>query len=105
MGCSETFRGNANGAKHTRNVKIMSALLGMFREKIGPVSEKSKNVQKQSKLKVIIHVFELSRGPSSERHGMPPRDMGDHWEGVMCLGTNMWMPLSSFHDNFGFHEK
>ena len=32
--------------------------------------------QKQLKLKVIIHAFELSRSPSSERHEMPSRAMG-----------------------------
>ena len=35
IGCLEAFRGNANGAKHTRaRLQVMSALLGMFREKI-----------------------------------------------------------------------
>ena len=33
---------------------------------------------KQPKLKVIIHVFRLSRGLGSERHGMAPRDLGGH---------------------------
>ena len=61
--------------------------------------------KKQPKLKVIIHPFGLSRAPSSERHGMPPRDLGGHWKGVMWLGSNMWMPLRSFRGKFGLHEK
>ena len=61
--------------------------------------------QKQSKLKVIIHAFKLSRGPSYGRREMPPRDMGGHWNGVMCLGKNMWILLRLFRGNFGFEEK
>ena len=57
------------------------------------------------KLKIIIHVFGLSWCPTYRRHGMPPRDMRAYWKGVMWLGTNMWMSLCSFRDNFGFHEK
>ena len=53
----------------------------------------------------IIHAFGLFRGPSSERRGIPPRDMGGHWKGVMWLRTNMWMHLRSFQGNLGFHEK
>ena len=34
--------------------------------------------QKQPKLKVILHAFGLSRGPSSERQGIPPMDMVGH---------------------------
>ena len=36
--------------------------------------------QKQLKLKVIIHAFRLSRGPSSERHGLPPSANGKSLE-------------------------
>ena len=61
--------------------------------------------QKQSKLKVIIHVFGFSRGSSSKRHAMPPMDMGGHLERDMWLGTNMWMFLRSFRGNFVFPEK
>ena len=60
--------------------------------------------QKQPKLKVIIHAFRLFRDLSSERHGMPPRDMGVHLKGVMWLGTNIRMPLLSLRGDFGFHE-
>ena len=60
--------------------------------------------KKQAKLKVIIHDFVISRGPSSERYDMPPRDMGSHWKGVMWLGTNMWMFLYSFNGDLGIHE-
>ena len=45
--------------------------------------------QKQPKLKVIIHAFGLSRGPNSERHEIPPRDMVGHWKGVMWVGATM----------------
>ena len=86
-------------------LQVMSALLWMFREKIWPGPKSPKISQKQPKLKVIIHAFGLSRGPSSESHGIPHRDMGGHWKWVMWIGTNMWMPLCSFRDNFGFHEK
>ena len=62
--------------------------------------------QKQPKLKVIIHGFGHSPGPSSERHAMPPRDMGEHWKGVsMWFGMNTWMLLRSFLGNFGFQAK
>ena len=61
--------------------------------------------KKHPKLKVIIHAFRLSWGSSSERHRMRPRDMGGHCKGVMGLGTNLCVPLCSFHDNLGFHEK
>ena len=53
-------------------------------------------VQKQPKLKVIIHDFEISRGPRFECHRMPPRDMAGHCKGIMLLGTNMWMALRLF---------
>ena len=58
--------------------------------------------QKQPKLKVIIHAFGLSRGPSTEHHGMPPRNMSCHWKGVMWLGTNMWIPLCHFEKILGY---
>nr|ACY01935.1 hypothetical protein [Beta vulgaris] len=58
--------------------------------------------QKQRKWKVMIHAFGLFRGPSFGCHWMPPRDVGGHWKGVMWLGTNMWMPLRSFRDKFGW---
>ena len=61
--------------------------------------------QKLPKLKIIIHAFGLYRGTSSERHGMPPREMGGHLKGVMWLGKNIWMHLRSLRDNFWFHEK
>ena len=61
--------------------------------------------KKQPKLKVIIHVFGLSRDPSSERHGIFPWDTGGHLKWGIWLGTNIWMPLRSFRGNFGFHEK
>ena len=85
--------------------QITSTLLGLFWEKIWSGPEKSKNVAKHPKLKVIVHDFGLSRGPSSKSHGMPPRNMGGNWKGVMWLETNIWMCLRLFRGNFGFHEK
>ena len=55
-----------------------STFLGMFREKIWSGPEKSKNVPKQPKLKVIIHTFGLFSGPSYGRPEMPLRDIGGH---------------------------
>ena len=86
-------------------IQVTSALLEMFRRKYDQTQRNKKMSQKQPKLKVIIHAFRFSWGPSSKRHGMPRRRMGGHWKGVMWLGTNMWMPLHSFRCNFGFHEK
>ena len=76
-----------------------------FERKFDMVRWITKMSQKQPKLKVIIHAFGLSWGPSSEHHGKPPRDMWGHWKEVMWLGTNMWMSLRSFGGNFGFHKK
>ena len=42
-----------------RTLQVTSILLGTFREKILTGPEKSKNVPKQPKLKVIIHAFGL----------------------------------------------
>ena len=61
-------------------------------------------LQKHLKLNVIIHAFRISRGPSSESHEMPPRDMQGHWKWVMWLETNIWMCLHLFWGNFGFHK-
>ena len=120
MGCSEDFRVNENDATYPRNVTSHvgtprnvsegnmirpEKVQKYFGRKYDQAREGPKMTQKQSKLKVIIHVLGLSRGPSSERHGMHPRDMGGHWKEVMWLGTNMWMPLDSLRGNFGFHEK
>ena len=56
--------------------QVMSAFLGTFVRKYDQTRKSPKNSQKYPKLKVIIHAFGLSRGPSSERHGMLSRAMG-----------------------------
>ena len=105
MGCSEVFQGNENGAKHPHNVTSHIGFPRNVSEKIWPGAEKYKNVAKTAKIEGYTR-FGLSRGPmSSERHGIPHRDMGGPWKGLMWLGTSMWMPLYSLRDNFGFHEK
>ena len=87
-------------------LQVTSAFLGAFREKIWPGPEKSRNLPKTTKIEgYIIHAFGLSRGPTSECHGMPSRDMGGHSKGVIWLGTNMWMSLRSLRDKLGFYEK
>ena len=104
-GCSEAFRGNANCAKHPYNdTNHVGTPRNVSRENMTWPGE-FKNVPKKPKMKVIIHAFGFSRGPSFERHGMPPRGLGGHWKGVMSLGTKMWMPLRSFRCSFSFHEK
>ena len=104
-GCSEAFRENANGVKHPCNV---TSHVGTPKNVLGENMAWSGEVQKCRKNNPnwrLIHAFGLSGGPSSERHGMPPRDIGGHWKAVTWLGMNMWMPLHSFLDNFWFHEK
>ena len=61
--------------------------------------------QKQPKLKVINTRFWTFPGPELRTPRDAFRTMGGHWNVVMWLGTNMWMPLRSFQGNFGFHEK
>ena len=79
MGCSETFRGNTNDAKHPRNVTSHIGFpMNVSGENMAMPGEVQKCPQNQPKLKVIIHTFGLSRGPSSERHEMPPGDMIGH---------------------------
>ena len=106
MRCSESFRGNLNGAKHPRNiishVSFPRSFLGENMTRPGEVKKIS---QKQPKLKVIIHTFGLSRGSSFKCHGMSPKAIGGCWKRGMWLGTNIWMPLHSFRDNFMFHVK
>ena len=64
-------------APRTRTmIQVTSTLLGMIRRKYDQPQKSKKMSLKQPKLKVIIHVFGLSRGPSSERNGMPPRGYG-----------------------------
>ena len=48
-----------------------------------------KMLEKQPKLKVIIHAFGLSRSPSSRCRGMPPREIGGHWKAITWVGTNI----------------
>ena len=86
-------------------LQVTSASLETFREKILPGPENSKNVAKIAKIKGYNTRFRTFQGPSSECHGMPPRDMGGHWKSVMWLRTYIWMHLSLFRDNFRFHEK
>ena len=85
-------------------LQVTSTFLVTFREKniYGQALRIPKMSQKQSKLKVIIHVFGLSRGPSFERHGMNPRDMVGHWKRVMWLVTNMWMSFIYFETVLDF---
>ena len=105
MGSSEAFLGKTNGTNVLRNIISHVGFLRNFSGENMPRSGTPKMTQIQPKLKVIIHAFGLSRGSSSECHGMPPRDMGGNWKGVMWLGTNIWMLLRTFRENFGFHEK
>ena len=63
-------------------LKVMSALIGTFQEKIISSPEKAKNFPKTAKIEGLIHVFGLFEGPSFERHGVPPRDMGGHQKAV-----------------------
>ena len=86
-------------------LQVTSALLRKFEEKIWSGPEKSNNVAKTTKIEGYDTGFRLSPDPSYGCHGMPPRDMGGYWKGVMWLGTNMWMPLRSFWGKFGFHEE
>ena len=105
-GCLKAFRYNANCAKDPRNV---TSHVGIPRnasgENIVRPRKSPKMSPKQPKLKVIVHDFGLSRGPSSERHRIQSTTMGVHWKGVMWFGTNIWMPLRSLRDDFVFHEK
>ena len=105
MGCSKAFRGNANCVKHPRVTSHVGTPTNVSGEKMNRPKEVKKMSRKQAKLKVIIHVFRLSRCPSSERHEMTPRDLGGQLKEVMWLGTNMWMHLRSFRGSFRFHEK
>ena len=107
MGFSEAFRGNTNGAKHPRNATSYAGFLrnNVSGENMSRLGEAQKFPKNGQKLKVIIHAFGLSRGPSSERHEMPPRAMGGPWNGVMWIERNIWMHLCSFLGNFRFHEK
>ena len=103
MRCLEAFRCNTNGVKHPRNITSHVHLSRNFSgEKYDQARENPKMSQKQPTLKVIIHAFGFSRGPSSERYGISLRDMIRHRKGVMWLGTNMWVPLCSFRGNLGF---
>ena len=104
-GLIEAFQRNTNCAKHPRNITShISTSKNVSGENMTRPGELNKMSPKQPKLKVI-HGFELSRGPSSERHRMPPMPMGGHWKAVMWLGTNVCMPLHSFRGNLMFHEK
>ena len=105
MGYLEALRGNTNGAKHTCNVTShVGTPRNVSGENMTRLGEFKKMSQKHPKLKVIIHDFGFSPDPRFERHGMPPRDIGGRWKGVMWLGRNIWMPSSSFR-TFEFHEK
>ena len=106
MRCLKAFLGTTNCVKYPRNVtSYFSFPRNISKENMDRPGEVQKMSQKQPKLKVIIHAFGLSQGPSFECRDMPLRDMGGHWKGVMWLGTNMWMPLYSFRGNFWFHAK
>lgn len=60
--------------------QVMSATLGRFQEKNMTGSERVQKCPKQARLKVIMHDFRLFRGPGSEHHEMPYRDMEVHWK-------------------------
>ena len=102
MGYLEAFRGNTNGAKHPSNVK---SHVGLPRNVIGEnmtSPKKTKNVPKTLKIKG----FGLSRGPSSKRHGIPPRTIGGHWKGVICGLERIYGCLFVHFDAIlGFDEK
>ena len=70
-------------------ISHVSTHRNVLEENMTRLGEFKKMSQKQPKLKVIIHDFGLSRGPSFEHHGMPPRDMGGRCKGVMLLETNI----------------
>ena len=96
-------RGHKSGLKihlsvtsHIANPKNVSG------EKYDLAQRSLKMPQKQPKLKFIIHAFRLSRGPSSGRHEMPPRDIGFHWNDLPLFGNLIWMLLRSLRGNFGF---
>ena len=65
-------------ARKRATLQVTLALLGMFRRKYDQSRRSHKMSPKEPKLKVIMHTFRISRGPSSERHRMPHRDMGGH---------------------------
>ena len=81
MRCSEAFRGNENGVKHSRNV---TSRFGTPRNVLGENKKMLRIVQKclknNKRLKVIMYAFGLSRGTSFEPHLMPPRDKVGHWK-------------------------
>ena len=105
-GCLEAFRGKANGFNPPRNITSHIGTPNNVSGEKNDEGRRSPNMsQKQPKLKVIIHAFGLSRDPRSGCHGIPPWDMRDHWKGVIWLGLNIWIPIRSFRDNFGLHEK
>ena len=103
-GCSEAFRGKANGPSTRTTLKVTSSLLGLFREKIKPGPEKSKCV-KTAKIEGYNTHFLTFLGPELWTPQILHWDMGGHWKWVTWLGTNIWIPLRSFRSNFGFHEK
>ena len=104
-GTLEAFQGNKNGFKHPHNVTIhVDTPTKVSGEKYERTWRSPKMSLKQPKLKVIIHAFSLYRDPSSERHGMPPRDMGCRLKWVKSFGTNIWMALRLFRGNFRLQE-
>ena len=46
-----------------------------------------KMIEKQPKLKVIIHGFRRFRDPRIKCYEVPPRNMGGHKKGLSWLGT------------------
>ena len=105
MGCLKAFRGNINCAKHRRNATSHFGFPRTVLKENMTRPWKFQKCPKNNKNWMLIYVLGLSRSPSFKRHGMPPRDMGGHWKGVMWLETKMWMPLCSFRNNFRLHEK
>ena len=83
-------------------LRYTSGFLGTFQGKIWPGPKISKNIPKTAKIEGYNTRSVHFRGPSSDRHGIPPRAIRGHCKGVMWFGTNIWMHLRSVRGNFGF---
>ena len=104
--CPEAFRGNTNGVKHPHNVTShVSFPRNVSGENMTRRREVKKCPKNSQNERLLYTLSDSPRVRSTEYHGMPRKDMGGHWKGVMWLGTNMWMLLRSFRGNFGFYEK
>ena len=85
MGCLEAFQGNTNGAKQPHNLTYH---VGFPRNVSGENMTrpgKIKKVSKTAKIEGYNTRFRNFPGPSSERHGMPPRG----WEVIGKLSCGL----------------